>query len=329
MSRLSTDWREGRWLRGLCVLIAVTIMASVVTIFHQQTMVVPEVGAVSTGLIFFRIDEWRRGPIPFYLVICGAAFLGVEVARYLPLDLIAQIVITLAVILGAVLFFRVPAYPALSAGLLPVYLHLISPLYVLAVIIFMGLPTLFVVITERPGLGPSSPIPVNLRSTIIIVGSLGVMVLAVWIVHSPLAVLPPLFVATVENANAPKARGARQLTWTALAILGAIELTIFLFVNLNSNFVVLITLAFALVLVTKLGIESPPILALAIIPLVFSHATDLRISYLIVIGVALSQIAPPLVASATDGLLSLVRPHRGLEDAYDCAEANFDWDNRA
>ncbi|WP_298347746.1 hypothetical protein [Ferrimicrobium sp.] len=311
------------------MLIAVAFMVSAVTIFHQQTMVVPEVGAVSTGLIFFRIDEWRRGPIPFYLVICGAAFLGVEITRYLPLNLIAQIVITLAVILGAVLFFRVPAYPALSAGLLPVYLHLISPLYVLAVIIFMGIPILFIVITERPGLGPSSPIPVNLRSTIIIVGSLGVMVLAVWIVHSPLAVLPPLFVATVENANAPKGRGVRQLTWTALAILGAIELTILLFINLNSNFVVLITLTLALILVTKREIESPPILALAIIPIVFGHATDLRITYLIVIGVALSQIAPPLVASATDGLFSLVRPHRVIDDAYDCAEANFDLDNRA
>ncbi len=329
MTRLSADWSEGHWLRGLVVLITVAMMAIVVTVFHEQTMVVPEVGAVTTGLIFFQIDEWRKGPIPFYLVICGAAFLGVEVARYLPVDLIAQIVITLAAILGAILFFRVPAFPALSAGLLPVYLHLVSPLYVVAVIVFMGLPILFVVITERPGLGPASPIPVTLRSTIIIVGSLGTMVLAVWLVHSPLAVLPPLFVAAVENANAPKARGVRQLSWTALAILGAIELTILLFLTLNSNFVVLVTILLTLVLVTRFAIESPPILALAIIPIVFNHANDVHISYLILIGIALSQIAPPLVASATDAAIALLGSDRSSATDYDRIEADFDLDNRA
>ncbi len=295
-----TGWQRSHWFRGLLVLIAVSIMVAIVTIFKEPVMVVPEVGAVSTGLLFFRISAWREGPLPFYLFICGAAFLGVEVARYLPISLIPQIIIALASILAAVLIFRVPAYPALSAGLLPVYLHLTSPLYVVAVAVFMGLPTLYVLVIERPGPGPGPKVTVTLRTTLMIVCSLGLMILALWIVRSPLAVLPPLFVATVENANSFEARSIRRLSLTALMLLAAIELTIVLYVNLNVDVVVIITVFIVLVVVNKLNLESPPILALAIIPLVFDHPTDLRISYLIVIGVVLSQFAPLAIAWAID-----------------------------
>jgi hypothetical protein len=282
------------------VLVAVAIMIAIVTIFNQTVMLVPEVGAVSAGLLFFQISAWREGPLPFYLFICGAAFLGVEVARYLPISLIPQIIVALASILAAVLIFRVPAYPALSAGLLPVYLHLTSPLYVIAVVGFMGLPTLYVLFIERPGLGPGPKVTVTLRRTLVIVCSLGLMILALWIVRSPLAVLPPLFVATVENANSSVPRSIHRLSLTALVLLAAIELTILLYVNLNVDLVVIITVLIALRVVSKLNLESPPILALAIIPLVFDHPTDLRISYLIVIGVVLSQFAPLTIAWAID-----------------------------
>jgi hypothetical protein len=282
------------------VLVAVALMIAIATIFNQAVMLVPEVGAVSTGLLFFRISAWREGPLPFYLLICGAAFLGVEVTRYLPVSLTVQIIVALASILAAILFFRVPAYPALSAGLLPVYLHLTSPLYVVAVVGFMGLPTLYVLIVERPGLGPGPKVVVTLRATVIIVCSLGLMVLALWLVRSPLAVLPPLFVASVENANTSEPRGIRRLSLTALVLVAAIELSILLYLNLNVDLVVVITVFIALLVASKLNLESPPILALAIIPIVFDHPTDLRVSYLIVIGVVLSQFVPPAIAWAID-----------------------------
>lgn len=301
-------WYLSSWFRGLLVLVAVAIMISIVTSFNQRVMVVPEVGAVSAGLLFFRINAWREGPLPFYLVICGAAFLGVEVARYLPIDLYLQIIVTLAAILAAVLVFRVPAYPALSAGLLPVYLHLTSPLYVIAVAAFMGLPTLYVLIVERPGLGSGTKVAVTLPKTVIIVCSLALMILALWIVRSPIAVLPPLFVATFENANAPERRSIRRLSLTTVMLLAAIELTILLYVNLNVDWVVMITVAFVLLVVSKLNLESPPILALSIIPLVFNHQTDLRISYLIVIGVVLSQVGPPVVTWLLEHTPIIMRP---------------------
>jgi|GEM_PF-2070310 len=315
MNRHLLQWRRSPLLWGCGVLIAVAIMAGVVTIFHEPVMIVPEVGAVSAGLLFFRINAWREGPLPFYLVICGAAFLGVEIARYLSLTLVEQIILALAIILAAVLFFRVPAYPALSAGLLPVYLHLISPFYVVAVVIFMGIPTGFILITERPGIGPGPKIPISPRTVGIIVGALALMVIAAWLTRSPIAVLPPLFVATVENANAPTARSARQLSLTALALLGAIELTIVLYVNLNAVFVILITVALALIVIAKFELESPPILALAIIPTVFTHGTDLRISYLILIGIALSQVGPPAVAWIVDRIAAL--PTRSIVPDFD------------
>ena len=216
------EWQRSHWFRGLLVLVAVALMIAIATIFNQAVMLVPEVGAVSTGLLFFRISAWRKGPLPFYLLICGAAFLGVEVARYLPIGLTAQIIVTLSSILAAVLFFRVPAYPALSAGLLPVYLHLTSPLYVVAVVCFMGLPTLYVLVVERSGLGPGPKVVVTLRTTVIIACSLGLMILALWLARSPLAVLPPLFVASVENANTSEPRSIRRLSLTALVLLASI-----------------------------------------------------------------------------------------------------------
>lgn len=320
MDRHLLQWRRSPLLWGCGVLIAVAIMAGVVTIFHESVMIVPEVGAVSAGLLFFRISAWREGPLPFYLVICGAAFLGVEIARYLSITLVEQIILALALILAAVLFFRVPAYPALSAGLLPVYLHLVSPFYVVAVVIFMGIPTAFILITERPGIGAGPKIVIRPRTIGIIVGSLALMVIAVWLTRSPLAVLPPLFVAAVENANAPTARGPRQLSMTALALLCAIELTIVLFVNLNVVFVILITIALALIATAKFEIESPPILALAIIPTVFPHATDLRISYLILIGIALSQVGPPAIAWSLDRIWAL--PTSSMVPDFDLASDN-------
>jgi hypothetical protein len=315
-----TGWQRSQWFRGLLVLFAVAIMIAIVTLFNQRVMVVPEVAAVSAGLLFFRISAWRKGPLPFYLFICGAAFLGVEVARYLPISLILQIIVALASILAAVLIFRVPAYPALSAGLLPVYLHLTSPLYVVAVVGFMGLPTLYVLVVERSGLGPGPKVTVTLRSTLMIVCSLGSMILALWIVRSPLAVMPPLFVATVENANSSEPRSMHRQSLTALVLLAAIELTIVLYVNLNVDVVVIITVLIALLVVSKLNLESPPILALAIIPIVFDHTADLQISYLVVIGVLLSQFAPRTIAWAIDHtavIARLAQPFRRQSKAFE------------
>ncbi|KJE75538.1 hypothetical protein [Ferrimicrobium acidiphilum] len=316
------EWQRSHWFRGLLVLVAVALMIAIATIFNQAVMLVPEVGAVSTGLLFFRISAWRKGPLPFYLLICGAAFLGVEVARYLPIGLTAQIIVTLSSILAAVLFFRVPAYPALSAGLLPVYLHLTSPLYVVAVVCFMGLPTLYVLVVERSGLGPGPKVVVTLRTTVIIACSLGLMILALWLARSPLAVLPPLFVASVENANTSEPRSIRRLSLTALVLLASIELSILLYLNLNVDLVVVITVLIALLVVSKLNLESPPILALAIIPIVFDHPTDLRVSYLIVIGIVLSQIAPVTVAWVIDHSPLLARIMRRPEGLRSTTTSN-------
>jgi hypothetical protein len=141
-------------LRRLGLLGMVAAMLVVVAVTGVRAMIVPEVAAVSAGLVVFQVASWRAQPVAFWLVIAGAAFAGSQVARYLHVALVWQIAVTLAGITLGLLFFRVPAWPALSAGLLPVYLHLLSPLYVVAVVVFMGVPVLVVAVFEHaPVLG--------------------------------------------------------------------------------------------------------------------------------------------------------------------------------
>jgi hypothetical protein len=160
----------------------------------------------------------------------------------------------------------------------------------------------------------------TLRSStiLVIITSLAIMVFVVWVLGSLLAVLPPLFVATVERAittevsAAEMGQGARglnigKLTLTGLALLAATDLTIIAYLNLNNDFVALGTVLIMLIATHYLDLDNPPIMALAVIPLVFLHRTDLRISYMVIIGVILSQAIPPAMKWIIDRVLTRSR----------------------
>jgi decaprenylphospho-beta-D-erythro-pentofuranosid-2-ulose 2-reductase len=275
----------------------VAVMLVVVAVTGARAMIVPEVAAVSAGLVVFQVASWRAQPVAFWLVIAGAAFAGSEVARYLHVALVWQIAVTLGGIALGLLFFRVPAWPALSAGLLPVYLHLLSPLYVVAVMVFMGVPVLVVAVLEHAPVLGYMPMHLQPRQIAVLAVTLGASVVLVALAGTPLVLLPPLLVAAAERAMVePEVSEPRTTLARMVVLLVAIELSILGYEVTHSLYVVLATIVVVLALLTQVELELGPALALAVIPLVFSRATDARIAYLIPAGVVLTQVVPWLLA---------------------------------
>lgn len=281
---------------GLVALVA--LMLGVVTLTGARAMIVPEVAAVSAGFLVFQVASWRAQPVAFWLVIVGAAFAGAEVTRYLAIPLVWQIAVTLAAIALALLFFRLPAWPALSAGLLPVYLHLRSPLYVVGVAVFMALPVLAVVLLEHAPLTGYAPLALEWRRVGVLAVTLAASVALIGLAATPLVLLPPLLVAAAERAMVESTTTEPRTTLVRVLLLAiGVELSILGYVMTGSLFVVLVTVVVLLVLLWRLDYELGPALALSVIPLVFTRGTDERIAYLIPAGIVLTQVLPRLLGA--------------------------------
>ena len=284
------------WGRIALVTATVAMMLAAVDLSGVRSMLVPEVGAVSAGLLLFRTPSWRSQPLQIYLMLVGAGFLGIEISRYLQEPEIIKIWLTLATIVLSILVLRVPALPAISAGLLPVYLGLSSPLYVVAVAAFMAPPVMLVLAIERPALASNAPLGLAKLETKVLIGSLSLMVAAAWLFGTPLAVLPPLLVATAEGAAEAESTRLPVAMTRALLLGAGVETSIILYLATGSLFSVLATVAAMAYVAFRLGLYSPPLLAMSIIPVVFNRSEDQVIAALVPAGIVLSQLLPLLLA---------------------------------
>ncbi|WP_298211350.1 hypothetical protein [Ferrimicrobium sp.] len=292
--------------KGAAAAVVVSIAVSMVVAvhyFHQSAALVPEMGAVGSGLLFFRNRAWLDQLIPFYSYIVVAALFGFGLSTYVEAPIWLKIPLTLAVVLTGLIVIKVPALPALSAGLLPIYLDIHSWWYPVAVATLMGIEALVALVWLRPSFRRDRAKSWQLEHVGRVTGSLVVALLVMALFGSPLVMVPPLLVAMSERAQ-HLSRGRLVLDdfVTMIWLVTPFELSIGLLLLTHDPYVIVLSLLVAYVGSTLLKKQIGPVFALAMVPLLFGYAIDERLIGLALVGSAVAQFSPFVAAKIVDVL---------------------------
>ncbi|WP_298336185.1 hypothetical protein [Ferrimicrobium sp.] len=296
--------------KGAAVAVVVSIAVSMVVavhVFHQSAALVPEMGAVGSGLLFFRNRSWLDQLVPFYSYIVLAAIFGFGMSTYVEAPIWLKIPLTLGVVLTGLIVLKVPALPALSAGLLPIYLDIHSWWYPVAVATLMGIEALVALVWLKPTFRRDRATSWQLEHVGRVSGSLIVALLVMALFGSPLVMVPPLLVAMSERAqHLSRSRLVLDDFVTMIWLVTPFELSIALLLVTHDPYIVVVSLLVAYVGSTVLKKQIGPVFALAMVPLLFGYATDERLIVFALVGAAVAQFSP-FVAAKVVGVLSSAR----------------------
>ncbi|MCL5052907.1 hypothetical protein [Ferrimicrobium acidiphilum] len=294
--------------KGAAAAVVIGIAVSMVIavhVFHQSAALVPEMGAVGSGLLFFRNRAWLDQLIPFYSYIVLAAIFGLGMSMYVDAPIWLKIPLALGVVFTGLVILKVPALPALSAGLLPIYLDIHSWWYPVAVAALMGIEALVALVLLRPSFRRDRATSWELEHVGKVVGSLVVALLMMAIFGSPLLMVPPLLVAMSERAqHLSRTHPVLDDIITMIWLVTPFELSIGLLLLTHDPYVVVISLLVAYVGSTILKKQIGPVFALAMVPLLFGYATDERLIGFALIGSVVAQFSPLVAAKAVKVLSS-------------------------
>lgn len=262
----------------------------------QSALLVPEAAAVAAGMLVWRLPLFTHRPLATVGTVMLGAFGGVELARYVHAPQPLLIVVAALGILSGLAALGIPAIPALSARLLPVYLHITSGWYVLAVAATM-LPV--AVRAERRPHGPARRLHPTQAGRIALAFA---PLLALGAVQ-PFAALPPLYVVAAEAALAQRSPSPLGLARRAVVLLAGYLAGIGLGSVAPGALAAPVAAGVALAAATTLATPLPPALAYALVPLLFP-ATDT--TALLVLG-SLGVVTAVLWPAALGWVLA--RPH--------------------
>jgi hypothetical protein len=287
--------KERRPLGMVAVLAVVVGMLVVRSASHTPAVLVPEAAAVTGGMLVWRLPLFTNRPLQLVGTIVLAAFAGVEVARYLEPTLPghASALAIVATFVGLLLLLAVltsPAIPAISAGLLPVYLHITSPWYVVAVAAAMAPAAILTARTvgaPRRRLSGADALRIGATTSMLLV--------AATLVNS-FAALPPLFVAAAETALAPREPRWPEVPARAGTLVSGFAVAVVLRSALPAPLVGTLAVAVALAIATWLGVRLPPALAYALVPLLFPPTEMVELGVFGLVGVTIATLWPPALA---------------------------------
>lgn len=296
--------------KGISAAFVISIAVSMVLavhFFHQSAALVPEMGAVGSGLLFFRNRAWLDQLIPFYSYIVVAAIFGLGMSMYVDVPIWLKIPLALGVVFAGLIVLKVPALPALSAGLLPIYLDIHSWWYPVAVATLMGIEALVALVWLKPRFRRDRAVTWKLEHVGKVSGSLIIALLLMAGIGSPLLMVPPLLVAMSERAqHLSRFHPVVDDFVTMIWLVTPFELSIGLLLLTHDPYVVVISLLVAYVGSTILKKQIGPVFALAMVPLLFGYGTDERLIVFALLGSAVAQFSP-LIAARIVSMLESAR----------------------
>ncbi len=265
--------RAEGWAAGVVALAAVAARASGVS-----TLMFPELGALAHDVFTRPQGAWARAPGMLAFTPALTAFIGLGLARWLPLGLPA-LMLSLGSSLLLLALLRSPVAPAISAGMLPVALRVRSPWYPGSILLVTGI--LAVVVVLRAVLRRRPPPADNGASRaddqtempargwrwlpgyawFALPGSAGAM-------HWHLLLVPPVFVIAYEMFAHPDICPWRARPWGLLAACaGGAAAGAAMVAWLGPGPVSAVaSLTVGIVLLRALDLHAPPALAIGLLP---------------------------------------------------------------
>lgn len=274
--------------RRLWWLVPIGIAAAMVgarQLLDQPAIVVPEAAAVSAGMLVWELPLFTHRPLATVALIDLAAFGGVQVARYVSLPEPALIALVTVAILGAFVLFDLPALPALSAGLLPIYLHIVVAAYVVAVALTM-VPVALV--AERRHRANRRHFGTHELAQIAPASAVAVLLASL----NPFLMLPPLYVATTEAALGARPPAGQEATRRSVALATGFAGAIVLHLVAPPLVVAPVAVALAAFVSSQLGVSLPPAIAFSLVPLLFPVTDSTLLALGGLVGIVATALAP-------------------------------------
>ena len=111
-------------------------MIATAILFKDKEIILPEIAALSVGIITFRENKWIQRPIHIFLLPSITAILGFGI-NFLPIILSLKLVLVLIGMLVFLRIFKSQLAPALATGLLPIVTNAHSFLFLISIIFFV------------------------------------------------------------------------------------------------------------------------------------------------------------------------------------------------
>jgi hypothetical protein len=260
------------FLRSVFVpVVLVAAMAAVAFAFGRRELLFPEYGALTAGVLSWRLPPWTARPVDIFVLPALAALLGVG----LNLSRI-PFAIAWGVGLGVILYLlrvaRSHMVPSISAVLLPLLLHFTSLLYPLAV---AGTSLVLCVIAffRKNGAAPAPRIP---QPPIRLVGTYWALAMIVGLLACYAGprylAAPPILVALLELMKTKADRGFAKLA----GLVAASAIGVCLYALIPNWALCGIAVFLCVFLVCRaLRIVLPPALALGILPMLIRENQQL------------------------------------------------------
>lgn len=300
---------------GLSLLAAV-LMVLASELLGQRELIFPEITAVAIGMLDAPVQTWNATRLRLWGTITVCAFAGIGVVRFVPIPLIAQIIVGFVVAALVIALFRTDFLPAVSACILPIVLGTRTLLYVASVVVMTGVILLMQIGLERAGMRERRPfVPVRLDKSYWMLRVKQLAVIAVFCAIPAVRgavyfIVPPLFVAFLEMSKpgSKVSKGKAVGLIIAGAFIGVLSRSL-LTVSLGWPLTVsaMISVLLILLIMKRVGVWFPPAGAIATLPSLIPAEGIWFFPFEVAVGASAFALAAALLfrkAPAGDSVLS-------------------------
>lgn len=265
-------------------------MTALAGIFHQNSIIFPEIAALTFGAWAMRSRPWMATNVSLWISPTLAAVTGVLIWHFVPAALPVQIALAFLCVLAELWVMRSALLPSISAAVLPLVTGDAGWIYPLAVGLLMGVVAWGCYLLDRFGKGnynmeklaPRRHAPLE-RQTLVSLARWGKILALVLVVAAlsllldwKFAIAPPLIIACIEFVNPGSKLRRRPFRLYGLIVLSAAAGA--LFVGLARQGALPFWLAAGLatcivyLLYWRMALPCPPAIALAILPTIVPPA---------------------------------------------------------
>lgn len=273
-------------------------MVGIATWYQDYEIILPEIGALTTGTWIYHKRDWVRQPIKIFLAPSGTAVIGF-IVNLLPLNYPTKVVATLLLILILLRGLHSTLAPSFATGLLPIIVNATHWSFIIAIFAFTLILMAGVMLRGlHRGIPAGDPLKVSHMLIFLTAGVLWTGL--VWLSGNPqMAAIPPVLVVFFETLQQPTYSGKMALKHVA-ALSGAATIGVVVHLIFASWLLTtLISLPLVFILLAGLRLKLPaayafPLLALVLPEAMFQHlplAALLAASFFLGIVFTYKQVA--------------------------------------
>ncbi|MFH5811581.1 hypothetical protein [Companilactobacillus sp. FL22-1] len=245
----------------------IIFMVAIATLLNDLEIILPEIGALTTGTWIYHNSGWINQPSKIFLAPSGTAIIGFVINQF-PIIYAQKVLIGLILMLLLLRLLHSNLAPSFATGLLPIIINATHWSFIVAILLFTGLLMVGVYLQGHYRKAPASNLIQNHHMIIFTIMAI-LWVGGVWAFgFSQMAAIPPVMVVFFEVLQKPT-YDWKMASKHFLALVGAASIGVFIHLIFSSWLMsALISLPLVFILLQILKIKLPAAFAFPLLALV-------------------------------------------------------------